>query len=166
LLDPREGDYAFGEVLFQPHDLVGGRYKFRNRNSMSSVQFPLELAFNLVPYIPASDRINLLLVNKEWSLFFAEVIYREPTLPRMDSFVKFMRPITSKSTFHFYPEMVHKLDISGVVSDNVYMGDLVACLKRCLNLKSFKLERCFHISSQLLDCLATHCCNLEEVFHL
>ncbi len=125
-------------------------------------EIPHKVADLIAQYVPPKEYIKLLLVCKEWSNAFAAVMYNSPPLNHPDAFEQLMSTFKG---FHPYNKYIQRLNISGAAADNIYMGDLELCLKECTNLKAFKLERCYHISNMVIESIAKHCQNLEEVSH-
>ncbi|KAJ3257692.1 hypothetical protein HK103_004319 [Boothiomyces macroporosus] len=107
--------------------------------------------------------MKLLLVSKEWSRAFATAIYQNPDLTPTDAFERLLGLLNTPLPTHPYSFMIQKLDISGIAADNLYMGDLDACLKQCANIKILRLERCFHISNILLQSISNYCFKIEQL---
>jgi hypothetical protein len=102
------------------------------------------------------------LICKPWAEAFAAALFHSPPLTHPDAF-EILLTVLNSSSFD-YKSLIQRLELSGAAADNIYMGDLDLCLKQCTNLKSFKLERCFHISNLVIQSIAKHCQNLEEVW--
>jgi hypothetical protein len=124
---------------------------------------PPKVALKVLDYVPKKNRKDLLVANKAVHLAFAKAIYNNPALDEMESFEKLMGFLNTKSLSVPYYEFVEQLNFTGMAADNVYMGDLDACLKLCKNIKILRLERCFHISNVLVQSISKHCPQLEQV---
>jgi hypothetical protein len=124
-------------------------------------EIPHKIAELILQHVPKRDHFKLLLICKPWAQSFAAALFHSPPLTHPDAF-EILLSILNSSYFD-YKSLIQRLELSGAAADNIYMGDLDLCLKECTNLKSFKLERCFHISNLVIQSIAKHCQNLEEV---
>jgi hypothetical protein len=127
-------------------------------------QFPPAIAKTILNFVPKQDHQKLLLICKDWSVSFCTALYTSPTFTHSDAFELFLG-ILNGNTFHPYAFIVQILDLTPI-GDFIYMGDVDQCLQKCMNLKTFKLERCFHISNMLIQSIGKHCTFLEQVCFL
>lgn len=127
------------------------------------MEFPPAVAQNVLKYLEHKDIMNVLVANKDWHNVFAKGLYQSPPLNHLESFEKLMGFLTRPDLSQQYALLVNELSFTGMAADNVYMGDLDACLKLCKNVKILRLERCFHISSILVQSIAKNCPQLEQV---
>ncbi|KAI8898834.1 hypothetical protein BC833DRAFT_619974 [Globomyces pollinis-pini] len=132
--------------------------------SLQTLELPPAVAAGIVRYIDVkSDTLKLLLVCKVWSKAFTTALYENPLLENGDSFEMLLGLLNTPLPFYPYAYLIQKLDFVGSAADNIFMGDLDACLKQCVNIRTLRLERCFHISNILIQSISKNCPKLEQL---
>jgi hypothetical protein len=122
----------------------------------------------IIQLLPKSERWKLLLLSKKLSPRIAIDMYTQPQLLEEDSFEQ-LSSLIAHPGLHEYEKFITILDIQSAAAANMllpvnnrYMGDLDVVLRKCINLKVFKLRNCLHASNILLQSLS-NCIELEEL---
>ncbi|KAI8808442.1 hypothetical protein BJ742DRAFT_853521 [Cladochytrium replicatum] len=155
----------------------------RSRLSLrKSVQYYVPpRVFRLIAlYLPSNkDRVKLLLVCSDWSRSAAEAIYQSPPLNDSTAFERLTGVLirsgdansggatsswaADSSTYHPYHVLVRELYLSGPAADELTIGDLDRAMAMCVNLVSFHLERCLHVSNIFIQSLSRYCPLLQRL---
>ncbi|KAJ3395595.1 hypothetical protein HDU92_005417 [Lobulomyces angularis] len=130
---------------------------------ISPFNLPLNVFEVIYKNLSTKDLLSGILVSKFWANKLSQILYFSPPLLAPLSFARLNKTLINRKNYLHYLLFVKKLDLKGVVAQDLEMGDLDCALSYCINLEHFRLENCLHISNILISSLAECCTSLKTV---